>query len=49
MSHLLAPRLAAKATAVALAASLGAKRCDIYTDVAGVFSADPRIVKKQKK
>ena len=36
-------------TAVALAASLGAKRCDIYTDVAGVFSADPRIVKNAKK
>ena len=36
-------------TAVALAASLGAKRCDIYTDVAGVFSADPRIVKEAKK
>ena len=26
-----------------------AKRCDIYTDVAGVFSADPRIVKEAKK
>ena len=36
-------------TAVALAASLSAKRCDIYTDVAGVFSADPRIVKEAKK
>ena len=36
-------------TAVALAASLGAKRCDIYTDVAGVYSADPRIVKEAKK
>ncbi|MCU1493930.1 MAG: aspartate kinase [Acidimicrobiaceae bacterium] len=31
-------------TAVALAASLGAERCEIYTDVSGVFSADPRIV-----
>jgi aspartate kinase len=31
-------------TAVALAAALGAARCDIYTDVDGVFSADPRIV-----
>ena len=30
--------------AVALAAVLGAARCDIYTDVDGVFSADPRIV-----
>ncbi|MET9297501.1 aspartate kinase [Streptomyces sp. NPDC003077] len=31
-------------TAVALAAGLGADRCEIYTDVPGVFSADPRIV-----
>ncbi len=31
-------------TAVALAAALGSDRCEIYTDVAGVFSADPRIV-----
>ncbi len=31
-------------TAVALAASLGAERCDICTDVPGVFTADPRIV-----
>jgi aspartate kinase len=31
-------------TAVALAASLGATSCDIYTDVEGVYSADPRIV-----
>jgi aspartate kinase len=31
-------------TAVALAASLGASVCEIYTDVDGVFSADPRIV-----
>jgi aspartate kinase len=30
-------------TAVALAAALGARVCEIYTDVAGVFSADPRI------
>ena len=36
-------------TAVALAAKLGAKRCDIYTDVKGVYTADPRIVKKAKK
>ena len=36
-------------TAVALAACLGAIRCDIYTDVAGVYSADPRIVKEAKK
>lgn len=31
-------------TAVALAAALGAELCEIYTDVAGVFTADPRIV-----
>ncbi len=31
-------------TAVALAAALKAQRCDIYTDVDGVFTADPRIV-----
>ncbi|HEX6596780.1 MAG TPA: aspartate kinase [Acidimicrobiales bacterium] len=31
-------------TAVALAAALGADACEIYTDVAGVFSADPRVV-----
>ncbi len=31
-------------TAVALAASIGADRCDIYTDVAGVYTADPRII-----
>jgi aspartate kinase len=31
-------------TAVALAAALGAASCEIYTDVPGVFSADPRIV-----
>ncbi|MBX6363959.1 MAG: aspartate kinase [Gemmatimonadetes bacterium] len=31
-------------TAVALAAALGAERCDIYTDVDGVYTADPRRV-----
>src|SRR4051812_17277238 len=36
-------------TAVALAAALGAEVCEIYTDVAGVFSADPRIVPNAKK
>ncbi len=30
-------------TAVALAAALGADRCDIYTDVEGIYTADPRI------
>jgi aspartate kinase len=36
-------------TAVALAAALGAQVCEIYTDVAGVFSADPRIVPDARK
>ena len=36
-------------TAVALAAALGAHVCEIYTDVAGVFSADPRIVPEARK
>jgi aspartate kinase len=36
-------------TAVALAATLGADRCEIYTDVSGVFSADPRIVPSARK
>ena len=36
-------------TAVALAASLGAERCDIFTDVDGIFTTDPRIVEKVKK
>jgi aspartate kinase len=31
-------------TAVALASALGAEACEIYTDVAGVFTADPRVV-----
>lgn len=36
-------------TAVALAASLGAGICEIYTDVDGVYTADPRIVPEAKK
>ena len=36
-------------TAVALAAALAADVCEIYTDVAGVFSADPRIVPDARK
>lgn len=36
-------------TAVALAAALNADRCDIYTDVEGVFTTDPRIVPEAKK
>ncbi|MGI8776679.1 MAG: aspartate kinase [Acidimicrobiales bacterium] len=35
-------------TAVALAAALGADACEIYTDVAGVYSADPRVVPRAK-
>ncbi|MBK7836372.1 MAG: aspartate kinase [Candidatus Obscuribacter sp.] len=35
-------------TAVALAAALGADRCDIYTDVDGVFTADPRIISQAR-
>ncbi len=36
-------------TAVALAAALGADHCEIYTDVSGVFSADPRIVPSARR
>jgi aspartate kinase len=36
-------------TAVALAAALGAEVCEIYTDVAGVFTADPRLVPEARK
>lgn len=36
-------------TAVALAAALHADKCEIYTDVDGVYTADPRIVKKARK
>ena len=36
-------------TAVALAASLGADACEIYTDVSGVFTTDPRIVPEARK
>ena len=36
-------------TAVALAAALGADVCEIYTDVSGVYSADPRIVPEARK
>jgi aspartate kinase len=37
------------ATAVALAAALSADRCEIYTDVDGVYTADPRVVPAAKK
>ena len=36
-------------TAVAIASAVSADRCDIYTDVEGVYSADPNIVPKAKK
>ena len=36
-------------TAVAIAAAIGAQRCDIYTDVDGVYTTDPRIVAKARK
>jgi aspartate kinase len=36
-------------TAVALAAALGAQVCEIYTDVKGVFTADPRLVPNARK
>ncbi|MGH4001688.1 MAG: aspartate kinase, partial [Pseudonocardiaceae bacterium] len=37
------------ASAVALAAALGVPECDIFTDVAGVFTADPRVVPHAKR
>jgi len=36
-------------TAVAIAAALGADACEIYTDVEGVYTADPRIVRNARK
>tara|TARA_E500000178_G_scaffold165179_1_gene164585 strand:+ start:4031 stop:5245 length:1215 start_codon:yes stop_codon:yes gene_type:complete len=36
-------------TAVAIAAQVGAERCDIYTDVDGIFTTDPKIVPNAKK
>ena len=36
-------------TAVALAAALGAEVCEIYTDVAGIYTADPRLVADARK
>ncbi|MFN4157412.1 MAG: aspartate kinase [Gemmobacter sp.] len=36
-------------TAVAFAAAFGAERCDIYTDVDGVYTTDPRIVRRARK
>jgi aspartate kinase len=42
-------RGASDTTAVALAAALGAEYCEIYTDVDGVFTADPRIVPSARR
>jgi aspartate kinase len=42
-------RGASDLTATALASALGADACEIYTDVTGVFSADPRIVPQARK
>ena len=36
-------------SAVALAAAIGAERCDIYTDVDGVYTTDPRVVSKARR
>ena len=36
-------------TAVALAAALGAQRCEVYTDVEGIYTADPRIEPRARK
>ena len=36
-------------TAVAIAAQIGAERCDIYTDVDGIYTTDPKIVPNAKK
>ena len=36
-------------SAIAIAAALKAKRCDIYTDVDGVYTSDPRVVKSARK
>jgi len=42
-------RGASDTTAVALACALHAERCDIYTDVEGVYTADPRLVPNARK
>ena len=42
-------RGASDLTAVALAAGLNADRCEIYTDVDGIYTADPRLVSKAQK
>ena len=42
-------RGASDLTAIALAAGLGASRCEVYTDVDGIYTADPRLVPKAAK
>ena len=42
-------RGASDTTAVALAASLGAERCEVYTDVEGIYTADPKLVPDARK
>ena len=42
-------RGASDTTAVALAAALGARRCEVYTDVDGIYTADPRLVPKARR
>ena len=42
-------RGASDLSAVALAAGLGADRCDVYTDVEGIYTADPRLVPDARK
>ena len=42
-------RGASDLTAVALAAGLNAERCEIYTDVEGIYTADPRLVRDARK
>lgn len=42
-------RGASDTTAIALAAGLGAKVCEIYTDVEGIYTADPRVVPEARK
>ena len=42
-------RGASDTSAVALAAGLGAERCEVYTDVEGIYTADPRIVPEARR
>ncbi len=42
-------RGASDLTAIALAAGLGARRCEVYTDVDGIYTADPRLVPRAAK